>query len=66
MAVLWDVAPCSLLETDQRFRGASCLYHKDDDGGSKHLWNVKSVSTRLQGEDSHLHTRRSENMKSQQ
>jgi hypothetical protein len=26
----WDVAPCSLVETDRHFRGP-------DDGGSKHL-----------------------------
>jgi hypothetical protein len=30
MTVLWDVALCSLVDTDQRFRGA-------DDGGCKHL-----------------------------
>jgi hypothetical protein len=28
MAVLWDVAPCSLVEIDQRFRGDSCLHHQ--------------------------------------
>jgi hypothetical protein len=27
MAVLWDVPPCSLVQTDRRFRGANCLPH---------------------------------------
>jgi hypothetical protein len=26
--VFWDVAPCSLLETDRRFRGSCCLDHQ--------------------------------------
>jgi hypothetical protein len=26
--VLWDVAPCSHIEVDQRFRGAYCLHHQ--------------------------------------
>jgi hypothetical protein len=33
----WDVAPCSLVKVDRRFRGAYCL-HRLDDGGSKYLW----------------------------
>jgi hypothetical protein len=37
----WDIAPCSLVEVDRRFRGAYCLlHHGDEDGGSTHLWNV--------------------------
>jgi hypothetical protein len=40
MTVFWDVAPCSLLEIDRRFRGACCLHDRCDDGGSKHLWNI--------------------------
>jgi hypothetical protein len=36
MAVFWIVAPCSLVEVYQRFRGPCCLHHQgDDDGGSK-------------------------------
>jgi len=40
--VFWDVAPCSHVEVDQRFRGAYCLHgqglvHPPDDGGSTHL-----------------------------
>jgi hypothetical protein len=30
MAVLWVVAPCSLVEVYRRFRGACCLYHQGD------------------------------------
>jgi hypothetical protein len=29
MTVLWDVASCSLVETDQCFKGSYCLYHQD-------------------------------------
>jgi hypothetical protein len=41
-AVFWVVAPCSLVDIDQSFRGAYCLHHEGDhqghdDGGSKHL-----------------------------
>jgi hypothetical protein len=28
MTVFWDVTPCSLVETDQCFRGAYCLCHQ--------------------------------------
>jgi hypothetical protein len=39
--VFWDVAPCSLIEVYQRFRGTYCIHHHSpDDGGSKHLRNV--------------------------
>jgi hypothetical protein len=43
IAVFWVVAPCSLVEVYQRFRGPCCLQHqgdRPDDGGSKDLWNV--------------------------
>jgi hypothetical protein len=51
-AVFWVVAPCSLVEVYQRFRGPCCLHHqgdeyKDDVGGSKLMWNVGQ--TRLHG-----------------
>jgi hypothetical protein len=29
MAVFWVVAPCSLVEVYQRFRGTCCLHHQD-------------------------------------
>jgi hypothetical protein len=31
MAVFWVVAPCSLVEVCQRFRGPCCLYHQGDE-----------------------------------
>jgi hypothetical protein len=40
MAVFCVVAPCSLVEVYQRFRGPCCLHHqgdRPDDGGSKDL-----------------------------
>jgi hypothetical protein len=44
MAVIWDVAPCSLVGIDRPFRLACCLHHQGDDllddGGSKLLRNV--------------------------
>jgi hypothetical protein len=30
MIVFWDVAQCSLVETDPRFRGAYCVHHQRD------------------------------------
>jgi hypothetical protein len=32
IAVFWVVAPCSLVEVYQRFRGPCCLHHQGDDG----------------------------------
>jgi hypothetical protein len=29
MVIFWDVALCSLVETDRRFRGAYCFQHQD-------------------------------------
>jgi hypothetical protein len=41
MADFWDVAPCGLLGTDRRFRGAYCLRSFDPDNTrNKHLLNV--------------------------
>jgi hypothetical protein len=31
MAVFWVVAPCSLVEVYQRFRGTCCLHHQGDE-----------------------------------
>jgi hypothetical protein len=60
IAVFWVVAPCSLVEVYQRFRGPCCLHHpgdRPDDGGSK-------TTRRYNPEDSHLRTHRRENLKS--
>jgi hypothetical protein len=45
IAVLWGVTPCSLVDTDWRWRGAFCLHHQCYDGGSKLLWNIYSLYT---------------------
>jgi hypothetical protein len=34
-----NVAPCSLVEIDRRFRWTYCLHHRPDDGGYKYFWN---------------------------
>jgi hypothetical protein len=52
--VFWDVEPCSNVEVDRLFKGAYCLHHKGDDGGSTHLWNVGQ----LQRDYTALHPRR--------
>jgi hypothetical protein len=31
MAIFWVVAPCSLVEVYQRFRGPCCLHHQGDE-----------------------------------
>jgi hypothetical protein len=55
MAVFWVLAPCSLIEVYQCFRGSCCL----DDGGSKTsetLVNFYQTTQRYNPEDSHLCT----------
>jgi hypothetical protein len=44
MAVVWDVASCSLVDNDRRFRESYCLYHHPDDGVSKLLWGAAPCS----------------------
>jgi hypothetical protein len=59
MTVFWDVMPCSLVDTDRRFRGAVSIIR-----ASATSVNIYQ-STRLNiAEDSHLHIRRRENLKS--
>jgi hypothetical protein len=42
MTTFWDMAPCSLVEVDRRFRNEYCLHHHPPDyAGSTHLWNVR-------------------------
>jgi hypothetical protein len=53
MAVFWVVALCSLVKVYRRFRGACCLHYQGEP-----CWLRRSNS-----EDSHLHTRRRENLK---
>jgi hypothetical protein len=43
MAVFWVVPPCILVEVHQLARGACCLHHQGDGGGSKDLCNVGNM-----------------------
>jgi hypothetical protein len=66
MIVFWDVTPYYVVEIGLRFRSAYCL-HEQGSGGGKHILNVFRVyqtTWRSIPEDSHLHTRRHENLKS--
>jgi hypothetical protein len=44
MAVFWVVAPCSLVEVYQRFRGPCCLHHQ----GGKLLPDYMALQPRRQ------------------
>jgi hypothetical protein len=48
IAVFWVVAPCSLVEVYQRFRGPCCLHHQGD----------RQTTRCYNPEDSNHHTRR--------
>jgi hypothetical protein len=68
MAVFCDVAPRSLVEVYQRFRGPWCLHNQSD---SSERWSTSEPSLkfyqttrRYNPEDSHLRTHRRENLKS--
>jgi hypothetical protein len=37
MAVFWVVAPCSLVEVYQHFRGPYCLHHQGDSSQTDRL-----------------------------
>jgi hypothetical protein len=60
MRVFWVVAPCSLGEVYRRFRGACCLHHQGDEASV----NLHQTTWRNNPEDSHLHTRHRQNLKS--
>jgi hypothetical protein len=59
MAVFWVVAPCSLVEVYQRFRGPCCLHHQGES-----LLNYYQTTRCYNPEYSNLHTHRRENLKS--
>jgi hypothetical protein len=44
MATFWDLAPCSIVEVDRRFRGAYYLRYQGDEP-----LNHQSTSMRLNG-----------------
>jgi hypothetical protein len=68
--VFWDVLQCSQLDVDQRFKGAYCLHHQGDGlimeevRTSETLVNINLTARQYMPEDSKLHTRRRENLKS--
>jgi hypothetical protein len=73
IAVFWDVAPYSLVQISRRFRGAGCLHDQDVSihplmleaaGTSETSVNFYQTTRSNNPEDSHLHTRRRENLKS--
>jgi hypothetical protein len=55
MAVLWDVAECSLVDIDRRFRGAYCRHHQDEAVSfSEMSVNIHQTTRGNIPEDSHL------------
>jgi hypothetical protein len=72
MAVFWDVAPYSLVDINQCFRGAYCFHHQDDESLLM-MEAVRSFETLVIiyqttwcniPEDCHLHSLCHENLKS--
>jgi hypothetical protein len=70
MAVFWDLAPCSVVEIDRRFRGTYYLHHQamtlimEAESTSETSINFYETTRRKFQEDNHLHTRSRENLKS--
>jgi hypothetical protein len=61
MAAYWDVAPCSLVDIDQHFRGAFFFLHQGDDS----LFSIYQTAQCNIRKDSHLCIYHFENLKSQ-
>jgi hypothetical protein len=66
MSVLWNVAPCDLIEVHRRFRGAWLPVirptRRHDDGGRRLSWNLSKLLldyTEQQPEDSRIQRRSS-------
>jgi hypothetical protein len=69
MTVLWDVPPCSLVQIDRRFRDASSniiTLMMEAASTSETSVNFYRTTRRNIPEDSNLHTRCRENLKSHQ
>jgi hypothetical protein len=70
IAVFWVVAPCNLVEVYGRLRGFCCLHKQGDEWQeeaertSETSVNFYQTARRNNSEDSDLHTRRRENLKS--
>jgi hypothetical protein len=76
MTAFWDIVPCSLIEVDRRFRGSYCLHHQGD-----HASIIALIMDALYASETsvyfnetirryipecYLHSRRRENLKSQE
>jgi hypothetical protein len=68
---IWDVAPCSHVEVDQRFRSAFYLHHKGDEFIMMEAVRTSETSVHFNvttqchiPEETKLHTRRRKNLKS--
>jgi hypothetical protein len=63
MAVFWVVAPCSLVEVYQRFRGPCCLHYQGDKlmmeaaSTSETMVNFYQTTHCYNPEDSHAHSK---------
>jgi hypothetical protein len=60
MTVFWDVSPCSLVETYQRFRCVYRFHHRPETSVNSYENTQRNIP-----EVSHLHTRFRDNLKSQ-
>jgi hypothetical protein len=47
MSVFWDVAPCSLVGNDRRFRGSYCLHHQGDHPDRDYRWALVNTVMNL-------------------
>jgi hypothetical protein len=68
MSVFWVVVPCSVVEVYRHFRGTCCIDQKGNmmvgASTSETLVNLYQAARRYNPEDSHLHSRCRENLKS--
>jgi hypothetical protein len=67
MSIFRDVALCSMVETDRRFRGAYCLHHQgalvmEALSTSETSVDFYHTARRNIPEESHLHAHRRENL----
>jgi hypothetical protein len=64
MTVFWDAAPCSLVEIDRSLRRTLIALMMEAVSTSETSVNFYKTTQRKIPEDSHLHTRRHENLRS--
>jgi hypothetical protein len=67
MAVVCHIAPCGLVDTDRRFREVYCLHitqMMEAVSSSEMSVSIYQTTRCYMTDDSHLHTRRRENLRS--